>query len=349
MTTCTVYNVEDSIADFFTKTSTTRQTCDDRAKDLVGGTVSPINIQGFCSYSVYAGPSLEYVVQFRLKSLELKTENTKLAKQLYGRLAPDVSFAGQLGDDDIAGKEPLYIYLANRIRGVTQLDFNLTHDCPENSQENFAWRKTLMGDMSRFFALSWKSPQVIDLSYRNRLSQTYTSELQLLLTALPVRFHAVIQICIDSVDAIISLPMVLLHQDLGDCNIMVDETTCHLVGVIDWAEAEIGPFGLNLSALESLSGKPHLRNGWSRYEDYSILQDTFWDTFKEEVGDFSKDDLRTIRLARITGLLLTHGFTSRLANDPNQVPIGDDERGRYNMLLLDGFLLNPDTRFEGLD
>lgn len=94
--------------------------------------------------------------------------------------------------------------------------------------------------------------------------------------------------------------MVLLHKDFGDCNIMVDETTCHLVGVIDWAEAEIGPFGLNLSSLQNLSGKLHLRNGWSRYEDYSILQDTFWDTFKQEVGDFGEDDLRTIRLARVT-------------------------------------------------
>lgn len=197
-----------------------------------------------------------------------------------------------------------------------------------------------------FFALAWKSPQSVDLSYRKRLRQTYTRELQLLLTALPIRFHVIIQSCIDSVDAILSLPMVLLHKDFGDCNIMVDETTCHLVGVIDWTEAEIGPFGLNLFTLESLSGKLHLRNGWSRYEDYDILHDTFWNTFKKEVGGVTKEDLRTISLARTTGLLLTHGFTSRLVNGTGHVPIGDDERGRYNMLSLDGFLINLVTRFE---
>lgn len=290
-----------------------------------------------------------------------------LAKQLYETLAPEVSFVGQLGDDDIAGKEPLYIYLANRIRGVTQLDFNLTHDCPDNSQDTFVWRKTLIGDVARyniiisnsllknytksysFFALAWKSPQLVDLSCRDRLSQTYTSELQLLLTALPVRFHVIIQNCIDSVDAILSLPMVLLHQDFGVCNIMVDETTCHLVGDIDWTEAEIGPLGLNLSSLESLTGKLHLRNGWSRYEYYDILLDTFCDTFKYEVGNVAEDDLRTIRLASVTGLLLIHGFTSRLANCPEHAPIGDDDQGRYNMLSLDGFLINPETRFEGLN
>lgn len=197
-----------------------------------------------------------------------------------------------------------------------------------------------------FFALAWKSPQLMDVSQRNRLRQTYTTELQLLLTALPIRFHTIIQSCIDSVDAILSLPMVLLHQDFGDSNIKVDETTCHLVGVIDWADAEIGPFGLNLFALESISGKLHLRNGWSRYEDYDSLQDTFWDTFKQEVGNVTDDDVRAICLARNIGLLLTHGFTSRLANDPDHVPIGDDERGRYNTLSLDGFLINLETRFE---
>ena len=70
MTTYAVYNVEDEIAAFFTKTSVARQTCDDRARDLAGGTVTPIKIQGFCSYSVYAGPNVEYVLQFRPKSLE---------------------------------------------------------------------------------------------------------------------------------------------------------------------------------------------------------------------------------------------------------------------------------------
>lgn len=153
--------------------------------------------------------------------------------------------------------------------------------CPDNSQENFAWRKSLVGDMARytilisnplptnytkeysFFAFSWKYFQVIDLSH--------TSELHLLFTELPARFHATIKRYIDSEEAILSLPMVLLHQDFGDSNIMADETTCHLASVIGWAEAELGPFGLNLSTIESISGKLHLRNGWSRYADYNNL------------------------------------------------------------------------------
>lgn len=176
-----------------------------------------------------------------------------LAEQLYGNLVPEGSFVGELGNDGTAGKEPLYIYLTNRLRGVTQLDFNLI--------------LTAIASLPSH----GNPPQVIDLSYRNRMSKAYSSELHLLVAGLPARFHATIKRYINSADAILSLHMILLLQDFGDCNIMVDGTTCHLVGVIDWAEAEVGPFGLDLSALESLSGKLHLRNGWSRYADYNIL------------------------------------------------------------------------------
>lgn len=150
-------------------------------------------------------------------------------------------------------------------------------------------------------------------------------------------------------DAILSLPMVLLHRDFGTCNIMVDETSCHLAGVVDWAEAEVCPFGLNLHSLQALTGKLHLRDGWTYYEDYAGLQDVFWGTFKQEVGGLMQDNMLAIKLARITGLLLSSGFTSRLANEPSPVPIADDEHGRYNMLSLDGFLINPETRFEGME
>ncbi|KAK3937837.1 hypothetical protein QBC46DRAFT_266659, partial [Diplogelasinospora grovesii] len=140
----------------------------------------------------------------------------------------------------------------------------------------------------------------------------------------------------------------LLHGDFGSCNIMVDEGTCHLVGVIDWAEAEVCPFGLSLHSLQSLTGKLRLRDGWTRFEDYDTLQNVFWERFKQEVGGLSDDQLRTIKLARALGVLLSRGFTSRLANEPEPAPIGGDERGRYNMMSLDGFLVNPQTKFDGL-
>lgn len=76
-------------------------------------------------------------------------------------------------------------------------------------------------------------------------------------------------------EAILSLPMVLLYRDFSTCNIMVDEISCHLTGVIDWAEAEICPFDQNLHSLQALTSALHLKNGWRRYEDYETLQDIF--------------------------------------------------------------------------
>ncbi|KAF9766949.1 hypothetical protein IL306_000545 [Fusarium sp. DS 682] len=342
------YSVEDEISNFFAKTSASRPDCDARAEELVGGMATPVNVQGNCSYSVYAGPCLDYVVQFRLKSLKLDMKIASLASQVYGSLAPTVSFEGQVGDES-KDKEPLYVYVMSRMKGMTHLDFILAHDCPDNSPETFAQRLRLMADVARFFALAWKAPQPVDQTYRAKVRETLARELRMLLEALPVRLHHIIRKCIDSMDAILSLPMVLLHRDFGTCNIIVDEVTCHLVGVIDWAEAEICPFGLNLHSLQSLTGKLHLQNGWMRYDDYDNLHQVFWTTFKDEVGGLTDDRIEAIRLSRITGLLLSRGFTSRLANEPEPVPIGDDERGRYNMLSLDGFLVNPSTRFEGID
>ena len=139
--------------------------------------------------------------------------------------------------------------------------------------------------------------------------------------------------------------MVLLHKEFGTCNVMVDSDSGDLVGVIDWAEAEIGPFGLNLHSLQPLISKFHLKNGWIRYEDYDNLQECFWKILCDEVGGLSKETIRAIKSARVVGLLLSSGFTSRLANMPEPVPIRDDETGAYNMLDLNGLLINPATRF----
>jgi hypothetical protein len=202
---------------------------------------------------------------------------------------------------------------------------------------------------SSFFALSWKAPQVVDPGYRENLRRTYTKELRLLLDSLPPRFHPLVQKYLGSIEAILSLPMVLLHRDFSTCNIMVDAVSCNLTGVIDWAEAEICPFGQNLHSLQALTGTLHLRNGWARCENYEALQDIFWGTFRDEVGGLSAETIKVIKTARIMGLLLSRGFTKRLANMPPATPISDDETGRYNMLSLDGFLVNPATRFEDLN
>ncbi|KAI0539160.1 hypothetical protein GGR58DRAFT_500422 [Xylaria digitata] len=326
------YDVNDEIAAFFLKTSVRREACDVLAKELVSSDrVIPVAVQGACSYTVYAGPNLDHVVQFRLKSLELKKETAALARQIF------------------AGKESLLVYVMTRMRGMSHLDFILAHGFPENSGENMAWRKNLIQDVARFFTLAWKAPQEVDQAYRDRVAETFEKDLQILLGTLPERFHPIIRHTLTSLPIILSLPMTLIHEDFGGCNIMVEEKSCHLVGVVDWAEVEIAPFGTNLYSLQNLMSKLHLKNGQIRYSDYDDLNRSFWETFSDEVGGLDKNTIKAIKAVRVLGLLRSRGFTSRLGNMPEPVPITDDENGRYNMMILDGLLLNPSTRFEGLN
>lgn len=142
--------------------------------------------------------------------------------------------------------------------------------------------------------------------------------------------------------------MVLLHNDFGSFNMLVDEKSCNLLGVIDWGEAEIAPFGINLYAHDRLISNIHLKHGWSRYDDYRLLDEIFWSTFSQETG-VDNETIKTIKAARIAGVLLWLGFTSRLPNEPKPVPISDnDESGAYGMRDLDGLLINPATRFTDL-
>lgn len=116
---------------------------------MTGGKAIPVEQQGCCSYSVYAGPDREYVVQFRLKSLELKNEISVLARKVYGQLAPSVSFKGKMGNES-SGKKPIYVYVMERMKGITQLDFILASEFLENSQEAFSYRENLIVDVAKY-------------------------------------------------------------------------------------------------------------------------------------------------------------------------------------------------------
>ncbi|KAJ5345396.1 hypothetical protein N7452_003400, partial [Penicillium brevicompactum] len=315
----------------------------------LGGNITPVAVQGVCSYTVYAGPNAESVVQYRLKSLALNMEIMDLVNAIYGTLAPQISFEGQIGEDH-ESKEPLYIYVMNRMAGASHLDFILAHnsDVPENSPEFSCWRQNLVADNAKFFALSWNSPQDTDQTYRESLNHQYEQDLNLLLASLPIRFHPLIKKSLNSLPAIFSLPMVLPHNDFGSFNMLVDKSSCNLLGVIDWAESEIAPFGINLYAHDRLISKIHLKHGWSRYDDYHLLDELFWNTFRHDTG-VDDETIKTIKAARIAGVFLWLGFASRLPNEPKPIPISDgDESGAFRMRDLDGLLINPATRFTDL-
>ncbi len=140
------YFLEDKIAKFFTKTSATREACDEKAASLVGGSISPAPIQGDCSYTVYGGAHSEFVVQFRLPSLSLRLKIAALARKIYGNLVPTITYHGQLGD---TSQETASVYSLDRIPGISYIEFRLANTYAEDSKENVALRAGLMVDLAR--------------------------------------------------------------------------------------------------------------------------------------------------------------------------------------------------------
>lgn len=67
-------------------------------------------------------------------------------------------------------------------------------------------------------------------------------------------------------------PQVLSHGDLNETNLLVDEGTSAITGIIDWSSAKIAPFGLELAALRRLGGNMN-ENGWvsQLYERDAII------------------------------------------------------------------------------
>ncbi|KAJ5752635.1 hypothetical protein N7520_009552 [Penicillium odoratum] len=272
-------NLDDGLGDkfnrFFEKTTVTRSACDAYAEKL-GGKAIPVNVQGVCSYTVYAGPSAEYVAQFRFKSLRLNMKTASLAQAIYGELAPQVTFMGEIGDIGNES-ESLCIHLMNRIKGISYFDFIINHIVDDETPAS-CWRKTLTSDVSRygynlrleviFFAMFWKAPQELNKAYRDSLYHPYMKDLGLLLISLPPSFYPITQKSLISLRTIFSLPMVLLHRDFSVFNIMVNEKSCNLVGLIDWGKTEIAPFGLNLHFYQRFLNNVDRREGWSRYDDY---------------------------------------------------------------------------------
>lgn len=174
------YNVEQEICDFFsTKTRVLRNSCDEFAKKLIvekstsGSTNTSTNTstststvrlkivptQGVCSYTVYAGTSsnsnsstLDWVVQFRLKSLALPMETMERARRVYGGLVPEVRFRGEMGGDigggDDDGRENLMVYVMPRMRGISRLEYILAHGFPEDGEKICEARERLVGDVA---------------------------------------------------------------------------------------------------------------------------------------------------------------------------------------------------------
>ncbi|KAF1966825.1 hypothetical protein BU23DRAFT_517258 [Bimuria novae-zelandiae CBS 107.79] len=297
-----VYTIDASISALFTShTTTTQGECDKRATSLLSAPVTPVPIQGAFSYTVVGG-SPPRLVQFRCSESDIDMNLLHLARSIHGGLVASTISHGHIGLS-----QPLSIYIIERLPGITYMESCLTNGVtaalsPEQSQR----QKNTVIDFARFFAASWKAPQPMET---RSVQDSFMSKLQLLAQKLPSRFSDSVEELSNNLSLLFSegYPAVLTHGDLCEMNFLVDPETGHLTGVIDWAEAGILPFGCALWGLENILGFMD-RRGWHYFDSYQELEDLFWRSFKDSVGETLDGKWRAIQVARRIGVLFRYGF-----------------------------------------
>ena len=164
----------------------------------------------------------------------------------------------------------------------------------------------------------------------------FTNKLHLLAQNLPPRFLDSICELRDDLPLILAdtYPTVLTHGDLSQMNFLVDPKSGHLTGVIDWAEADVLPFGCALWGLENVLGYMD-SSGWHYFNNRPRLENLFWLTLQDAVGEPIKGKSKAINVARKMGVLFKYGF--RLDENLQQRIVDENDVG---MNYLDAIILN---------
>ncbi|UZP40126.1 hypothetical protein NXS19_007942 [Fusarium pseudograminearum] len=208
-------------------------------------------------------------------------------------------------------RPPLFIYSMPYLKGSSytgvqpfwvELDSNV-----ESTQRAF------VKDLARYFARCWSSSQPVDhQTQAEKQLGIYKRLTRLAEESPPVLSKSILSKLIEALPSIFAkdYPQVLTHNDFSVTNILVNEDTLKITGIVDWSLASVMPFGLDLDILFLATGFRTL-HGWHDYGCKPQLQDVFWDEFWFSSG-IEGEDLRrkTQNLAEVAGQI---GAILRLA------------------------------------
>ena len=295
-----IFRLEASIDDFFLRAGLTtrdRMDCYTFIEDLYPSeTITPASCQGYCSLTLFVGDKV--VVQFRPSVYSLNLQIAEAAREVYDTFAPDTKILGTLPSSG------LLVYSMNRVEGMSFEDFRSTNTTATQAVEH---RRRLCKDFAGFLAKAWQSESNPDLPL-GMIGLSIMSRLKALITDLPVRFQSTARNVLRKLHRIEALPWVLTHGDIIAANIMVDPSSCHLLGLVDWAEAERLPFGVCFYGLEEILGEM-TPSGFHYRPDSEDLRSYFWDELKTQIPELRRSHvLEAVKLARELGILLWHGI-----------------------------------------
>lgn len=111
-----IYTLDNAIDSFFSEAgaSSSKEQCDEVARQRFGGEIRPVNIQGSTSYTVIAGPSGNKIIQFREQAALLDMKMLALAKDVHKDVVASCSELGWVGESN--GSQ-LAIYEMERLPG----------------------------------------------------------------------------------------------------------------------------------------------------------------------------------------------------------------------------------------
>jgi hypothetical protein len=292
--------LDTSVDNFFLRAGLTPQDrldCDAYIQELYPGeTIKAASCQGYCSFTVFVGDTI--VVQFRPPIYKLDLQIAQAAREVYGPHAPETRYLGTLPSSG------LLAYSMNRIEGISFKEFRSANTMAAQCTEH---RRRLCKDFAAFLAKGWHSKGSTSIP-PGMIGRSLVSRLKALVTDLPIRLQSTARNVLRQLHRIEALPWVLTHGDIIAANIMVDPSSCHLLGFVDWAEAEHLPFGVCLYGLEEILGEM-VPSGFRYHSDSNELRSSFWEELKAQIPELQQSHvLEAVKLARDLGVLLWHGF-----------------------------------------
>jgi hypothetical protein len=345
-----------------------------RCMTIVRGRYSQCQVQenkeqGYCSFTLlisarYDIPSSTYesrdvissldlrpgqslIVQLRPIQHALDMEIARAAKKTYSSLAPNIV----LLDLQLPGQ--LCLYEMERMPGTP-----LSRVLPRNVSVDSTSRKKqerLIESFAKLMARSWQCSIKTFTTSRNARADSPMNEMPIMLSkrtgkvgssiihrmeklgrelpGTPLKERA--KYTLARTRALNDFAVVLNHGDLIPSNILVDEDTWEITGLVDWAEAEYLPFGTCLYGLEHFLGylAPATEDitlargdppSFVYYNHAAQLRELFWTRLFALAPDLEtrQDDVRTMR---DLGVLLWYGYAwddgaiNRVVNETDDV------------------------------
>ncbi|KAJ5719049.1 Protein kinase-like protein [Penicillium malachiteum] len=305
------------LKNFFNRyTPITREICDELVATIAnGGTTNPTPLQGAQSYTVQVSDDNDgFIVQFRGPQNTLDFELLNAAQETYGGLVP--STCEHLAQFDLK-VHPLRVYKMNDIPGDALLQVNSFLHQPENCH----LLEHTVQDFARFCSRAWLNrPLLLPSFNKASIQNNYSSSLDRMMDLLPARFHPLLDTLQSQIPSLFAddYPMVLNHGDLLENNILVDRNTGKLTGIVDWRDAEVGPFAMQLCGLENILGI-RKTTCMAFHPRHLELRQLFWKTLFHEMGDVSEEMKVVIQTARMVGIFLANEFDVGETSEEDQV------------------------------